>query len=214
MNTISFFQTEHDGLSKFYVENLFYSYNPYCLFDGNFFHYKYDFVKNINKDFFEKYIIDNIDKLKSFDYQFKIIYVSTSSGMIQYYEFNCLNHFEFNRYLKTSFIKNEFRLNQFDAIKFIHSELFNENIQSLPSIDFENSPVWLSFWLFCFGYSRVSLSKYCNVSENTINKRLLKIKKTFNYNSLELLRFDLIKNGILFKTIPSAFKKNMMMIIA
>lgn len=191
---------------KIYItNNLLTGIIPYCLFNGTTFNYNKGFRENINVTFFERYFKYNHQNIKTVKTPFVYLSVFSKGGVLNISSLHCKNHFEIDKYKKTSILmyKNVY---EFDVIK---ETLPKYDIKNLDSalIDF-NSRGWTVLWLLSNGFTRKKISEILNISYENVSKRLVRIKKNFKDTSLEDLKFFIRNSGLIYTHVPHQFETN------
>ncbi|MFQ1018112.1 helix-turn-helix transcriptional regulator [Gilliamella sp. BG7] len=178
---------------------------PYCFFNGTVFNYNKGFKDNINVNFFENYFKYNFSQIKKINTPFVYLYVFSNKGVLKIANLYCKNHFDIDRYKKTSIVMY-INTYEFNVIK---SFLPNYDVKKFDSklIDF-NSRGWVVLWLFSTGFTRKQISEFLKISYENVSKRLFRIKNKFKASSLEELKFFVRDSGLIYTHIPSQFNTN------
>lgn len=188
---------------NFYIaNNLLTGLIPYCLFNGTTFNYNKDFKENINVNYFENYFKFNYQEIKNLKTPFVYLSVFSNEGVLKISNLHCKNHFEINKYKKTSILmyKNVY---EFDVIKEIFPK-YDKKIFNSSLINF-NSRGWVVLWLLSHGFTKNQITKILNISHDNVNKRIFRIKKNFKDTSLVDLQFFIRDSGLIYTRVPSQF---------
>lgn len=188
---------------NFYIaNNLLTGLIPYCLFNGTTFNYNKDFKENINVNYFENYFKFNYQEIKNLKTPFVYLSVFSNEGVLKISNLHCKNHFEINKYKKTSILmyKNVY---EFDVIKEIFPK-YDKKIFNSSLINF-NSRGWVVLWLLSHGFTKNQITEILNISHENVNKRIFRIKKNFKDSSLVDLQFFIRDSGLIYTRVPSQF---------
>lgn len=188
---------------NFYIaNNLLTGLIPYCLFNGTTFNYNKDFKENINVNYFENYFKFNYQEIKNLKTPFVYLSVFSNEGVLKISNLHCKNHFEINKYKKTSILmyKNVY---EFDVIKEIFPK-YDKKIFNSSLINF-NSRGWVVLWLLSHGFTKNQITEILNISHDNVNKRIFRIKKNFKDTSLVDLQFFIRDSGLIYTRVPSQF---------
>lgn len=188
---------------NFYIaNNLLTGLIPYCLFNGTTFNYNKDFKENINVNYFENYFKFNYQEIKNLKTPFVYLSVFSNEGVLKISNLHCKNHFEINKYKKTSILmyKNVY---EFDVIKEIFPK-YDKKIFNSSLINF-NSRGWVVLWLLSHGFTKNQITEILNISHENVNKRIFRIKKNFKDTSLVDLQFFIRDSGLIYTRVPSQF---------
>lgn len=188
---------------NFYIaNNLLTGLIPYCLFNGTTFNYNKDFKENINVNYFENYFKFNYQEIKNLKTPFVYLSVFSNEGVLKISNLHCKNHFEINKYKKTSILmyKNVY---EFDVIKEIFPK-YDKKIFNSSLINF-NSRGWVVLWLLSHGFTKNQITEILNISHDNVNKRIFRIKKNFKDSSLVDLQFFIRDSGLIYTRVPSQF---------
>lgn len=188
---------------NFYIaNNLLTGLIPYCLFNGTSFNYNKDFKENINVNYFENYFKFNYQEIKNLKTPFVYLSVFSNEGVLKISNLHCKNHFEINKYKKTSILmyKNVY---EFDVIKEIFPK-YDKKIFNSSLINF-NSRGWVVLWLLSHGFTKNQITEILNISHDNVNKRIFRIKKNFKDTSLVDLQFFIRDSGLIYTRVPSQF---------
>lgn len=178
---------------------------PYCFFDGKVFSYKNEFEKNIKVDFFEGYFRYHFNDIKTLTSPFFYLAITSDNNSLRVFKLYCKNHFDGDRYEKTSLIMCE-NLYEYEIIKMIIPS-FNVKKIDINLMDF-NSRNWTTLWLYSLGFSRKQVAEILNISYETVNKRLFRIKKIFKDCNLDELKVFIKNSGVLYRNIPKEYKES------
>lgn len=178
---------------------------PYCFFDGKVFSYKNEFEKNIKVDFFEGYFRYHFNDIKTLASPFFYLAITSDNNSLRVFKLYCKNHFDGDRYENTSLIMCE-NLYEHEIIKMIIPS-FNVKKIDINLMDF-NSRNWTTLWLYSLGFSRKQVAEILNISYETVNKRLFRIKKIFKDCNLDELKVFIKNSGVLYRNIPKEYKES------
>lgn len=177
---------------------------PYCFFNGKVFNYKNKFEKNIKIDFFESYFKYHFNEIKIIISPFFYLAIISNNESLKIFKLFCKNHFDNDRYTKTSIIMYE-NLYEHEIIKTVIPE-FNLKSLDINLINFD-SRNWTTLWLYSLGFSRKQVAEILNINYETVNKRLVRITQPFKNCKLDELKFFIKNSGVLYEKIPKEYKE-------
>ena len=190
---------------KYIFNNISNGFIPYCFFNGMEFNYKVRFEDNIKIDLFEKFFKYQFEEIRKLKNQFVYLSITTNNDVLKIHKLYCKNYFEGDKYKNTSIIMYE-NLTEDEIIKIFMpiSKLHSKEID-INLIDF-NSKGWSALWLYSLGFSRIQIANILKINNDTLNKRLVRIKKKFKNCNMDELKFYIKSNGIIYKKVPKEFR--------